>query len=99
MIQITDLHKKSFKCTSTRTGKISIEKIVFSDFIHVTTATSKVFATRKINFLISFFLLTYIYFVSSFVSGTFRRTVTYVKSLWNVPLQEPKYFLPETLIL
>ena len=60
MIQNVELHEKYWKCTFTRTGKISIQKVVHYDFIHVTTATSKFFATRKVNLLICcVYLLTY----------------------------------------
>ena len=92
------LTQKIFKCTFTKTGKISIQKIVFSDFIHVSNSFFQSFCHKESKFADLFYLFTYIDYVSSFVSGSFRRTITYIKGLWNVPLQGPKYFLPQTFI-
>ena len=47
------LTQKILKMYVYETGKISIEKLVFFDVIHVTIATSKVSATGTINLLIS----------------------------------------------
>ena len=57
------------------------------------------FCHEENKFANLFCLFTYTDYVSSFVSGSFRRTIAYIKGLWNVPLQEPKYFLLQTFFL
>ena len=59
----------------------------------------QIFCHKENKFADLFYLLTYTDDVSSFVSGSFSKTITYIKGLWNVPLQGRKYFLPQTFIL